>query len=49
MSVIGFEKPLNVTSSFPVLAFQIFIRESPPPVAIASPKGLKHKQVASLL
>jgi len=48
-SVIGFENPLKVYCSLPLFAFQILTRASPPPVIMASPKGLKHKHVASLL
>lgn len=39
-SVIGLEKPRSVWSSFPLLAFQILTKASPPPVIIASPRGL---------
>jgi len=50
ISVMGLLKPLReVPSSFPVLAFHILINASPPPVAIASPSGLKQTQVTSLL
>jgi len=36
---MGFLKSLNLTIYFPLLASHTFTIESPPPVAIKSPKG----------
>lgn len=49
MSVKALLNPLSSDISFPVDEFHNLTKLSPPPVATTSPRGLKHKQVHSLL